>query len=258
MNISTEDIINSTKINEYTPLNHHISLYKDYKNNTIEWCGSDNEHNFNKNLKENYDILKKYGWVDKKVIYKFNSDGYRCPEFTSTGGIAFFGCSFTLGEGVPVENTWTYLVSSKIKTPYYNFGVSGNSADTCVRQALYYLPKLNPSIVVFLYPPDDRIEYIKDGYPYSMMASQVRDKHLKDFEIEYYKRWASSDDNRTLLRVKNLFAMKELCRIVGARFIFKDNSEFKHVDPARDIHHHGVLSHEIFADQIFNTIINNE
>jgi hypothetical protein len=257
-NISTENLIKASKIYDFSSINHRHPYYETAKNNTLDWFGYDNYDTFEKNKKTNFDELKKYGWLNKKVIYKFNSDGFRGEEFTIRGGIAFFGCSFTMGEGVPVENTWPYLVANHLKLPYYNFGISGLSGDACVRFAAHYLPELKPSIVVFLYPPDDRFEYIKDEFSYQMMSSMVIANRMEDFEAEYYKRWASSDTNRFLTRFKNLLTMKKLSEIINAKFIFRDQNEFKHIDSARDLAHQGILSHQVFADQIVDDINKNE
>lgn len=262
MNISTEDIINSTKIYQPSALNYKLAPHKMNGSSTLLWSGYDNEDTYAANLKNNYNQLKEYGWLDREIIYKFNSDGFRCDEFDTTGGIAFFGCSFTMGEGAPLENTWPYLVAKSLNLPYYNFGLSGSSADMNVRLALHYLPKLKPSIVVFLYPPDDRIEYIKDEYPQHLMASQMIDLDLNlvvdQFEAEYYKRWISSDTNRILLRLKNTFTMKQLSEIIGAKFVFRDQNQFKTIDLGRDLAHQGIKSHGIFANEIIEAINNNE
>lgn len=76
----------------------------------------------------------------EKNKYIFNSDGFRMKEFSDINSryIAFLGCSSVLGEGVSIEDTYSYKVCRELVYECVNLGVSGSSND----YSLYLLEQL--------------------------------------------------------------------------------------------------------------------
>ena len=61
-----------------------------------EWSSTDSQEEWEYNLKNQKDLLEKYGWMDTPVYYDFNSHGYRTDEFReSTDSIVAIGECFT-------------------------------------------------------------------------------------------------------------------------------------------------------------------
>lgn len=84
--------------------------------------------------------------------------GYRIPKFINNssieqGGILSVGCSFTYGEGVEAEQTFTYLVADKLHLPAYNYGVCSYSYTSVILQLNELkqrgiLDELRPTILI--------------------------------------------------------------------------------------------------------------
>lgn len=84
--------------------------------------------------------------------------GYRIPKFLNNssitpGGVLSVGCSFTYGDSVEAEQTFSYLVADKLHLPSYNYGVCSYSYATVILQLKELkekgiLDQLKPSILI--------------------------------------------------------------------------------------------------------------
>ena len=107
-------------------------------------------------------------WYNTPVTYTFNSSNLRMNHDVETvlrsDYIIFFGCSYTVGVGVPLEKTYAYLVSSSVKMPYINAGIAGASPEYVFLNILNYLstvPK-KPNCMIVNWPDDHRGFFIDD------------------------------------------------------------------------------------------------
>jgi hypothetical protein len=144
----------------------------------------DTEQLYHKNLRDNYEELEKYGWIDRTILYKFNSLGFRCEEFTDDPSIMFLGCSHTQGIGLPIESIWPTIVSNELNLKCVNLGQAGCSSDTAFRLLHGYIDKINPKIVVYMDPPGMRFELFCHGVTIPF-APKFDGKHT-----DIYKLWA--------------------------------------------------------------------
>jgi len=107
-----------------------------------------------------------YFRVDNVVTHRFNSLGFRGPEFPDKPPpdvirIAFFGDSFTMGEGVYFEDTYarqtrTYLMRDfRKRVESLNFGVAGYNTEQEEKLIGYILPRFNPDVLVLGYTMND-------------------------------------------------------------------------------------------------------
>ncbi len=102
--------------------------------------------------------------------YKFNSNGYRSPEFVADGDFLFAGCSCTLGEGVPVQYTWPRLFLNKLEADeshnitYANVGVSGASFSTIARIVQGVIANYTYKNVLVLCPSPTRTLHLVSEY----------------------------------------------------------------------------------------------
>ncbi|MFI5407119.1 MAG: hypothetical protein ACHQ1D_11495 [Nitrososphaerales archaeon] len=141
------------------------SVLKERANTTHLWCPIDTEENYkiyHKDLKS----LNPYKPGD--FTYVFNDHGLRCDNFTlpSDINIVFLGCSVTEGIGLPVEDTWSYQLLSKIRQktnkniPYWCLALGGTGIDT-QSSLLHWFSKINKIDYVFsLIPSLSRREYL--------------------------------------------------------------------------------------------------
>jgi hypothetical protein len=95
---------------------------------------------------------------DKSFYVKTHRLGYRIPEFADnaqveSGGILSVGCSFTFGDRVEAEETFSYLAAGHFRVQSYNYGVCSYSYASVIGQleelqSSGILEKLKPSILV--------------------------------------------------------------------------------------------------------------
>jgi hypothetical protein len=219
-------------------------------NVTTRWTNFDNEDLFNKNMSGGRPLrlMKKYGWDDvDKIVYQYNSHGFRTAEFDNTRSGLALGCSFTQGTGLPVENIWPSVLSRLLDFPIWNLGVIGSSTDSCFRLLDHYLNYLNIEFVVVCTPHKTRFEFFDiDG-----LQCVLPELNTPEYAMPYYKHWLSNDQNAITNQRKNLLAMQKLCDDKKINFVQFDCTNFIMLDLARDLTHPGVESHKHFAEEIF-------
>ncbi len=121
------------------------------------WLFGDNEDNYNKNGHS------KYG--PNSILYYMNENGYRvnAHNYPNSGEvIAAFGCSNTVGVGLPWEETWCAILNKNLGDEYVvkNYGVSGCSNDFICRKIYNYLEIHKPKAIVCFFPNFSRAELI--------------------------------------------------------------------------------------------------
>jgi hypothetical protein len=233
------------------------SPYISYANKEINWLNPDSESSYEKNLKVKFKELEINGWIDEKISYKFNSEGFRSDEFDRYPSLIALGCSFTFGIGVRYEQTWPFLLSSKLNLKCWNLGVPGGSNDTAFRLGLHYIPKLNPKYVVLLSPYSERLEILEDTEKNSFFTTNLLPNWCDEKSYEsFYKRWILNESNSILNRHKNILALKEICNSLNINFLYKE-AEFptkNFIDLARDLGHWGPKTNELLASEFYSEI----
>ena len=225
--------------------------YSHYANKTVEWLPADTQARYEENLKINYSQLKENDWLDKKFTYSFNQHGFRCDEFTSDPSIMFLGCSHTCGIGLPIENSWAYLVSKKLNLNMVNLGIGGSGPDTSFKLANHYIPQLKPNIVVYFEPNNARfglIDIRRNITEFSPWNSQ------NDTYNDFYNAWASNEENLNLNGLKHKLAIEAICNRNNIKLITFNDNYFLRLDLARDLLHNGIKSNEEFSKIVLNAI----
>ena len=119
-----------------------------------------------KQFKINQSILgKDWYWYDKSFTYQINDYGYRMNkdlhEVNFDNYIAFFGCSYTVGQGLPLEYTFAYKIAQQTNMDYVNAAIIGSSTDLVFynfTKLISSAPKL-PKTVVINWPHFTRTMY---------------------------------------------------------------------------------------------------
>jgi len=141
-------------------------------NTVSEYHTSDDEDRFLKNLEIR---PKDWIWRNKKIIYKHNKHGHRCenPEDIDLNNyILFVGCSHTEGIGLPIEETYSYLVAKELNTDYYNMGLAGAGNDSIEYNLLTWLSTVSKKPRLIVIQPTSMHRYmtvnnhyiIEDGF----------------------------------------------------------------------------------------------
>jgi hypothetical protein len=232
--------------------NYNSTYYhKDLANKSVDWLPMDTKQLYEKNLKENYQLLKVNNWIDKSFTYKFNSHGFRCEEFTDEPSIMFIGCSNTIGIGLPIETIWPELVSKELNMHCVNLGIGGGSPDTAFRICHGWLDIVKPEIVIFTEPPGTRIELVN--------ANEINNILMNNIEhCSFLKDWIIDDNNVYFNRLKNKLAIENLCINRNIKYLYFDSKTFYRThsnrDYARDLTHSGVNSHKLFSEFVLSKI----
>jgi hypothetical protein len=227
--------------------------YTEYANKKLLWLPTDTKERYDQNLKDNYNLLDQFGWVDSTISYQFNSLGFRSEEFTKSDNAVFLGCSHTVGVGLPLENTWPYYVSQALNLKCYNLGIGGGSLDLAFRLSYYLLKELQPKFVFLLCPGRFRMELFEGNDLISFLPANS-DGHKK---LNYfYKCYLENDYNHFLNQQKNILAIKTLCNDLNIKFIYINDPEIDQnkTDLARDLMHKGPKSHFNLAQRFLNML----
>lgn len=225
------------------------------------------------------------------VIYNFNSHGYRCGEFCISNSIKVLsiGCSWTLGEGLPFENTYPSLfctaLGETLNRPIenWNLAINGGSNDYIVRTLHCAIPILKPNIVIICFSSLSRREYISaDGTYYSLYSqvNQLKNLSQKDNEIikhyygltshyndqlNFFSAYKSAESLLNLHKIKWLYSttyggklitreMKSLAHIFDKGKFVDDGINI--IDFARDNKHPGKESMKRFSNKLIDKIFN--
>jgi hypothetical protein len=133
----------------------------------------------------------------KEFEYSINDIGFRdqYPTKDASNLFAFFGCSMTLGEGLPTEDNFPHLVSKHFNKQHLNFGLPGIGA---YRIALIFAAAVNVwniETAVVTFPNWARFHYVDSNnnmklihLPYSIDNKEcetIRQDILTDFSDQY-------------------------------------------------------------------------
>lgn len=220
------------------------------------WSSFDSEELFNKNMSDHRKAARliKHGWDHpNKITYRYNSHGFRAPEFDNQlAGIAL-GCSFTEGVGLPVEHTWPAVLSQMLDFPIWNLGIGGSSADSCFRVLDHYIDHLNIEFVVMCVPNSKRFEFL-DASGVQYVIPELK---KPDYAIPFYKHWLTVDENAVINQKKNLLAMQKICDNKNIKLTYLHYTDFELIDEARDLAHPGIDANKNFALKVLKNYDNS-
>lgn len=179
--------------------------------------------------------------------------GYRIPKFADDsnikeGGILSVGCSFTYGDEVEAEQTFTYLIADSLHLPSYNYGVCSYSYANIILQLKELkdkgiLDKLKPSMIILgagnWLTRRSLTPFLPTGYngppivgPYVMKKDNVIriTSPPRAFYIKYFYDGIDENLNSRINKIK--FNLKRFClmllvtpRILYVEFIKKNYKE---------------------------------
>lgn len=226
-----------------------------YINQTLDWCSTDSEQQYNKNVSDNTtrEQLQSLGWNFNSIQYKFNSHGFRCREFNSSDAFLTLGCSYTMGEGVKEEQNWPSQVAQRINLPVYNLGVYGSSNMTFFRLADYWIPILKPKFVILQQTVPHRIEFFHSNRdtPETYTVNGLN-YHWADNNVKIaLNEWWANDINGDLDRKRNTLAIGQICHNYNIPFYtFNHRWFYPQLDLGRDLLHVGPKTHASVAERI--------
>lgn len=239
------------------------------------FSGSDNKKRFEENLKTKPDD---WYYRTNPVEYKRNSLGHRCKELADidlNNYILTVGCSHTEGSGLPIENTYSHVLSEKMKCDYYNLGLSGTGIDIMMHNLTVWFAtvKKQPKFVVMQFPDIARYSTIE-------LEQEATNMNIENANIAPWvintpgltseqEKFIILGDQIKYFESRVLFA-RALCKALIQVPIIEVHVQlphelthqisFKGLDEARD-GHHGIISNYILAGDIaktYRTLIKNK
>ena len=230
-----------------------------YAGQTLLWCSSDSKERFNANLKNDHTkkLLEMNNWLDveqnSKLTYNFNSQGFRSREITTEHrGFAVFGCSFTMGLGLPYDELYHEQLAKELKLPADNFGVNGASNGLMFRIAQYWLPIVRPHFVIVQTTFKERFEIINQYNVSTVMSPQWEEVSTQ----QVFRNWWFTDANSIADKQRNELAIRYLCHKLDIPIFVIDEKDFTNpqLGLARDIEHPGLPSHQRVANSLVEQI----
>jgi hypothetical protein len=196
-------------------------LYSQYglAGKTVNWIGTDDPTNAitNWNNPDTRARMQQSGWNNTTVIeYNFNQHCFRTDEFDQSPRVMILGCSFTVGVGLHLDQTWPSQFNILTGKPTWNLATGSASIDTCYRVLKHYLPHLNVKTVIMCEPDRDRYEMWVNRNGQESVVSAVNPAQRN---TEYCKDWFSSDKNATIQYEKTIEAMNYICNTAGVKFL---------------------------------------
>jgi len=231
---------------------------------TLKWMPTDTEENFQQLMQESkhQEYFRSKGWLAPDAItYCINSHGFRSEEFDPTAAsLVSLGCSYTIGIGLPEHATWSHLVSQAAGLKNYNLAWGGTSADTCFMQAQYWLPILQPKLVVMAAPPKHRFDLISEntGMPHNTYIPSDELRHTSSADHDtFVKTWFLHDRNAELNNARNRLAVQGLCAGLGITCLTYNAHDWfaksrEEIEYARDYMHAGPRGHQLLAERIIH------
>jgi hypothetical protein len=226
-----------------------------------QWCGLDNQTDYRK--RGGHPL-----YSETDIEYRYNSHGYRCPDFASQAQIRVvsIGCSCTLGVGVPQGAIFHELFAERLRLESgstvvnWNLGRNGASNDHIARVLHLAIPKLNPHLVLILFTKLARREYlaVHDQWMNYTPAGRPADPVIRELSTHFDALSSAFDDELNFFRnyksVEYLLADRLwLCSMLGdqLRVVGGHLNEAHHanrlrwLDKGRDNSHPGPQTHEL-------------
>jgi len=251
---------------DYSKLAVEISFTK---NQTLNWYPSDTEEAYIHNLKK---LGESWYYYNKDINYVFNDLGYRSPEPKDITDNDFFitlGCSHSLGMGLALGNTYSYLLAENLNLKYLNFSIGGGSqnllwTNTCL---LVSNLKFIPRFVVCQWPELARynsfgedIFLVANPHGHFDLHPKLGKLYRALLEEEYYFYNNAKTYFETVNTMWNLLGVKvinfTLCReskeLFNIKYFNLNDSDPK--EKARDLHHPGLIHHKEYCDYVLSQL----
>ena len=231
----------------------------DLAGKTFDWLGEDNAENFQQhcNDPEKRQLLDRAGWLDQKITYQFNRQGFRSAEFDGSGNyFVAVGCSFTFGTAIQTQQRYTDILANELELTCYNLGIQGGSDDTSVRLLLTWLDQLNPKFVIYQSTFPQRFEVLHNSTAiiYGINAA-LGGGVAKDLGA-LYKQLLTTSSNEQIRACKNQLAVREFCQNKNIKLVEISYIDFlkTHDASARDLHHPGAGANQSVAQIILHEL----
>jgi hypothetical protein len=231
----------------------------DLAGKTFDWLGEDNAENFqrHRNDQTKRQLLDQAGWLDQRITYQFNRQGFRSAEFDSAvEHFVSVGCSFTFGTAIQAQQRYTDIVANQLGLTSYNLGIQGGSDDTSVRLLLTWLSQLNPRFVIYQNTFPQRFEVVHNSTAIIYGINAALGGQVAKDHGALYKQLLATLANEQIRACKNQLAVREFCQNKKIKLVEISYIDFLKTNDAgaRDLHHPGTGANQSVAQLILNKL----
>jgi hypothetical protein len=186
-----------------------------------------------------YRVARAYGGDQSgEVEYRFNSKGYRCEEYDPCAArrIVVAGCSYVLGVGLNVEETWPErlrrLEAERLgleasQVDLQNFAQGGASNAYIARTVLTQLARVEADLVVVHFTHRERSELVEGNQVHNLgwwVLAQALEhperveesRRLQAAQLHY---GLTSDEQELLDTLQSMLLVQNFCRARGIEFV---------------------------------------
>jgi hypothetical protein len=235
----------------------HVLLQNELKhaNTVLDWCPSDTEEEFDRNVKDNSEQLEELKWTKHNVTYSLDSFAFRNSEavdFKKEYNIVL-GCSHSFGIGVNENDIWFNHLKPHFDEPFYNASVPGGSIGGCYRSLHGFLDLGLKIKRVFMFTPDrSRHEYFNDkDNKWKVMAWWTGEKPS-------ITKVCLNENYLTNFYQTNLMSIKYICDKNNIELTDMASDAGNDIDvainesrKARDLMHPGVDTHKFIGKKFY-------
>lgn len=244
------------------------------------WHSIDQEEFFKQNLAKS-----EPNWIyrNKEIFYSFNSNGYRCPEWSDINwheSIVVLGCSYVAGVGLAFEDTFCSLLSKQLNQPVVNLGVASSSNHLMLHNSLNLLDAgIKPKAVIVLYTDIARLTFFKQDKPVKHYGHWVfpdefhfqpenalsMPAYPKD-ELDFYSTWITENnaDVHGLMiakSIENAWRANNVPFYGFSAYESQMDADYTRlmtmIDRARDLRHPGIETQKIWTRIILDKLGKN-
>lgn len=194
------------------------------------------------------------------VRYQYNSRGYRGSEWPSdlSNSCWCVGDSFTSGVGAPLEHTWHYILSDKLKINTINVSMDGASNEWITRKVLDIL-EIQPKNIIIQWSYTHRREDSDSNLPdekRKIHSINVTDEEDIEHTIQLIKLVEANKQKTNIIHtfvpecvpVIQKESFKQLLNQLNINVVY-----FDQIDYARDYHHYDIKTSTSLVENLINS-----
>ena len=167
--------------------------------------------------------------------------------------IWYFGCSFTWGTDVDIEQTAPFQLSKLINQPVDNLGIQGASPDLIYFQIRKLIKQHTPKLIIIQWPSDTRtFKIINDEIINLGIWVLRKNALLKNNHPDIVEGYQKSVFDGAVQKHNN-FCKENLSRLVSCPIVPVTYDKF--IDIASDDRHPGPLTHSSIAKTVAQSVI---
>lgn len=223
------------------------------KNKTLLWCPMDTKERFYDNLKNDPSNETLNYYLNNPIEYQFNNNGFRTADDFNINeeGNVYLGCSFTMGIGLHLEDTWAYKLNQTIGGKFWNLSLGGSSIMSQFRILYGFHEELKIKNIFHFAPILPRYEFFIDGKP------RIISIHDKEHE-ELYSKYLIDNEQLNLLYITYVNSIKNLANKIECNYYHLGYFPDRYDKLARDLAHPSKKFHDTLYDVFLNKIRNKD